>query len=194
MNKLLSKKEGFTLIELMIVVAIIGILAAIAIPAFINYVKRSKTSEAGANLKSLFTGAAAYYERENWTQGLVTPGNAAAASTHCTVDSVQPAGNWATTSPSSQKSVVDWSAQGASYGALNFGPADPLYFVYRVTEIPGGGTGTCGNVISIPVYTFTANGDLDDDGTDSTFELQVGSNADNALYRAPGINRTDALE
>ena len=73
MNKLLSKKEGFTLIELMIVVAIIGILAAIAIPAFVNYVKRSKTSEAGANLKSLFTGAAAYYERENWTQGLVTP-------------------------------------------------------------------------------------------------------------------------
>jgi len=44
------------------------------------------------------------------------------------------------------------------------------------------------------VYTFTANGDLDDDNTDSTFALEVGSNADNALYRAPGINRTDALE
>ena len=86
MSKLIRKsKKGFTLIELMIVVAIIGILAAIAIPAFVNYVKRSKTSEAGANLKSLFTGAAAYYERENWTQGLVTPGNAAAASVHCTV-------------------------------------------------------------------------------------------------------------
>ena len=148
MNKLLSKKEGFTLIELMIVVAIIGILAAIAIPAFVNYVKRSKTSEAGANLKSLFTGAAAYYERENWTQGLVTPGNAAAASTHCTVDSAAPAGNWATNSPSDQKSVVDWSAQSDSYSALNFGPADPLYFIYSITEVPGSGTGACGQADS----------------------------------------------
>jgi type IV pilus assembly protein PilA len=194
MHKLLSKKEGFTLIELMIVVAIIGILAAIAIPAFVNYVKRSKTSEAGANLKSLFTGAASYYERENWTQGLVTPGNAAAPSTHCTVDSVVPAANWATNSPSSQKSVVLWSDQGASYGALNFGPADPLYFTYSVTELPGSGTGTCGNAFSIPIYTFTANGDLDDDATLSAFLLQVGSNEDNALYRAPGINRTSPLE
>jgi len=193
MNKLLSKKEGFTLIELMIVVAIIGILAAIAIPAFVNYVKRSKTSEAGANLKSLFTGAAAYYERENWTQGLVTPGNAAAASTHCTVDSAAPAGNWATNSPSDQKHVVLWSAQSDSYSALNFGPADPLYFIYSVTEIPTT-TGACGTADSIPVYTFTANGDLDNDNTQSSFELQVGSNEDNALYRAPGINRVDALE
>src|SRR3712207_9241843 len=50
------KNRGFTLIELMIVVAIIGILAAIAIPNFIRFQARARQSEANTNLKSLFTG------------------------------------------------------------------------------------------------------------------------------------------
>jgi len=49
--------KGFTLIELMIVVAIIGILAAIAIPNFMKFQARAKQSEAKSNLKAFFTSA-----------------------------------------------------------------------------------------------------------------------------------------
>ncbi|RYZ36388.1 MAG: prepilin-type N-terminal cleavage/methylation domain-containing protein [Myxococcaceae bacterium] len=61
MNRLFRKKGGFTLIELMIVVAIIGILAAIAIPNFIRFQAKSKQSEAKTNLKAIFTAQKAYF-------------------------------------------------------------------------------------------------------------------------------------
>jgi type IV pilus assembly protein PilA len=54
-------KKGFTLIELMIVVAIFGILAAIAIPNFLRFQAKSKQSEAKTNLGGIFTAEIAYF-------------------------------------------------------------------------------------------------------------------------------------
>jgi len=61
MRKLHTRKGGFTLIELMIVVAIIGILAAIAIPNFLMFQLRSKTGEAKTNLAAIRTAEEGYF-------------------------------------------------------------------------------------------------------------------------------------
>jgi len=67
LNKLRSKKgaKGFTLIELMIVVAIIGILAAIAIPNFLRFQAKSRTSEGKTNLKAIHIAQGSYYGEHN---------------------------------------------------------------------------------------------------------------------------------
>ena len=65
MSKKLIGQKGFTLIELMIVVAIIGILAAIAIPNFMQYQAKSKQSEAKTNLGGIYTSEVAYFGEQN---------------------------------------------------------------------------------------------------------------------------------
>lgn len=60
----MKKQQGFTLIELMIVVAIIGVLSAIAVPAYQDYVKRSEVTAAMGTVRSLLTNIDLHEQEE----------------------------------------------------------------------------------------------------------------------------------
>ena len=74
MFKQLKSQKGFTLIELMIVVAIIGILAAIAIPNFLQYQLKSRQSEAKVNLNAIKTSEIAFQAEKGCYLGVPTMG------------------------------------------------------------------------------------------------------------------------
>ncbi len=79
MHKRLPNKKGFTLIELMIVVCIIGILAALAIPRFMQASTKTKQSEAKLILKQIYVNERTY-RQQSVTNNYWIPGGAASAS------------------------------------------------------------------------------------------------------------------
>ncbi|EDL67206.1 pilin [Vibrio campbellii] len=64
-----KKQQGFTLIELMIVVAIIGVLSAIAVPAYKDYVSKSELASGFATIKSVITPAELYIQENGAISG-----------------------------------------------------------------------------------------------------------------------------
>jgi type IV pilus assembly protein PilA len=158
-------ERGFTLVELMIVVAIIAILAAIAIPAFSRYVKRSRSAEAFGHLNKIWTGAAAYFSADHADSATsIMPRQypTGSAPWESAVEcGCQPGARCPGSAPAYQDPI--WMA-------LSYALSDPHTFMPGYT---GAGTEAA------TVFTAAAKSDLDCDGTVAVFTRNGRVNATN---------------
>lgn len=150
-------QAGFSLIELMMVVVIVGILAAIAIPAFQDYVQKSKTTEATTFIGEIRQREEAY--RAEFGMYCPAPVAPRATPNRLSATWTVPAGS-------------PWNQLGAS-------PDSAVRFTYLVL---GGTPGTAGpagsNITGNDFwYVVRATGDLDGDGTQVVFETYSGASS-----------------
>lgn len=116
------RRAGFTLIELMVVVAIVGVLAAVAIPVFVRYIKDARVTEAVSNVQSLMEAQQVYYTRfQQFTQDLPWCPNALPAA-------IVAGSNYET-----QAWPADPDADcGQGWTMLGWSPQQAISFQYRV--------------------------------------------------------------
>ena len=160
----------------MIVVAIIGILAAVAIPAFMKYIKKSKTAEASQFVKKIYDGARRYYM--DTPQPDMNP-----------VDPQFPDPTNTTETPAASccpskcgPLQAQWDTDG--WIALQFSVDDPHYYLYTYeSDLTAN-------------FTARARGDLDCDAGFSTFEMKGVINAtfSDGPSGSAAMSRVDELE
>ena len=145
MCKQLKGQKGFTLIELMIVVAIIGILAAIAIPNFLAYQAKSKQSEAKVSLGAIFTSVVAFQAESNPTTFMPTQISAI---------------GWG---PSGNPRYSFWYFDGTT-GQVRMAPTTGPQAASGGCD-PTSTTATILPLASVTGFTATAKGQIDQDAT-----------------------------
>jgi len=157
-------RKGFTLIELMIVVAILAILAVVAVPAFIKYMRRAKTTEAIDQLDKIYKGAAIYYttpkiNKEGSKLDCQFPDNQGVTPVEGTCCAAL-GGPDSDNDERCDNTSEYWNTK--TWRALSFQMTDQHFFVYSFIQNNA--------VLSAAAFTAQANGDLDCDNIQSTFQ------------------------
>lgn len=192
-------KRGFTLIELMIVVVIIGILAALAIYGVQKYVSNSKSAEARMMLGRMSKDMLTFYEGENQAYDVLSLGGTAAI----TRSLCPPTGNPVPAAVPSKAKVQPSPAEfkdGEGWECLKTTISTPIYYQYALTSSQ---TGSYAGRTLLPaatgnVFAATATGNLDGDAVNSTFTMegnvQATASGDQALVLSTtvlGVNEEE---